>query len=210
MKTSEQRRRYQAPRRAAQAAATRGRIVAAARELFAQQGYGATTLAAVAERAGVAVQTVYATFGSKRAILTALIDAIEVEAELPLLLEQFRAPGVGPREQLALDIGFNRRLWDRGADVVEAIRGAATTEPELADASREGDDRRRAAQGRLVRAWARAGALRPGVTTRRATDIFWTMSGPEVYRLLVVESGWSGNRYEAWLNEMLLAAIFAD
>lgn len=194
----------------AQAAATRERIVAAARSLFARQGYGSTTLPAVAEQAGVAVQTVYATFGSKRALLSALIDAIELEAELPLLRERLHAPGAGPRDQLALIISFNRRLWDRGLDVFEIVRGAGTTDPELADASREGDARRRVEQGRLVRAWARAEPLRPGLTTRRATDLLWALSGPDLYRLLVVESGWTGARYEAWLRQVLQTALFAD
>jgi AcrR family transcriptional regulator len=183
--------------------------VAAARSLFAQQGYGTTTLAAVAEQAGVAVQTVYATFGSKRAVLSALIDAIEVEAELPRLQERLQAPGAGPRDQLTLIISFNRRLWDRGLDVFEIVRGAGTTDPELIDASREGDARRRTAQGRLVRAWARAEPLHPGLTTRRATDLLWALSGPDLYRLLVVESGWSGDRYEAWLRQVLQTTLFA-
>lgn len=202
------RRQYIAPRRSAQAAATRDRIVAGARRLFAQEGYGATTLTSVAEEAGVAIQTIYAAFGTKRAVLAALIDSMEAEAHLPELLTRLDAPGTKPSEQLALIVGFNRRLWERAVDVLEILRGASTSEPELADVYREGEARRRSGQASFIHGWAVAGALRPGVNERKAGDILWALSGPDMYRLLVIESGWPSRRYESWLADLLRHELF--
>jgi AcrR family transcriptional regulator len=201
------RRKYVAPRRVARAAATRERIVSAARGLFSRNGYGATTLTAVAAEAEVAIQTVYATFGTKRAILSALIDSMEAEADMPKFLERVQAT-TDAVEQLALIVSLNRRLWERSVDVLEIARGASAVEPDLAGFFREGEGRRRSGQAPLVRGWARMGALKAGLDRATAGDILWTLTGPDVYRLLVVESGWSGRRYQSWLNASLGHALF--
>ena len=195
-------RRYHAPRRQEQAQSTRAAIVAAARELFAEHGYGATTLARVATKAGVAVQTVYAVFGSKRAILSALIDDMDAAVDVPTLVAAIRRTPE-PREQLRLLVNLSAQIFARGYDVIEILRGAGTSDPDLADAWREGESRRRPGQAELVRRWAEAGALHPGLTTREATDVLWAMTGPDVYRLFVVENRWSNSRYQQWLTQLL-------
>jgi AcrR family transcriptional regulator len=105
------RRRYAAPRRLARAQETRDRITAAARHLFASRGYGLTTMTEIAGAAKVAPQTVYAVFGSKLAILTALLDDIEVEAEQPLLLTEMARARGDIQVQIALVAAFMRRLF---------------------------------------------------------------------------------------------------
>jgi len=183
--------------------------VSAARRLFSRNGYGATTLAAIAAEAEVAVQTVYATFGTKRAILSALIDSMEAQAELSRLLECLRST-TDAVKQLALIVSFNRRLWERSIDVLNVARGATAVESDLADLHREGEARRRSGQAPLVKGWKRAGALKPGLERTKAADILWALTGPDVYHLLVVGSGWSKKRYESWLNETLKQALFGS
>ena len=186
------------------------RIVTAARQLFASGGYAATTIDAIAERAGVARPTVYATFGSKRAMLLALVDRVEAEAELPALLLGLRAAEGHPRRQVGLLVEFNRRLFSRGLDVLEILRGAGSAEPDLAEVWREGERRRRQGQAPLVRAWSAAGALRTDLSVKAAADILWALTGPDVFRLVVVESGWSARRYAGWLVETLQSALFGQ
>lgn len=203
-------RRYESPRRRRQAEATQEQILASARRLLTSRGYAATTVGAIAEGAEVAPQTIYAVFGSKRAILTALIDTMEAEAELPALLEDLRAAHADPLRQLGLVVEFNQRLFSRGLDVLEILKGAGTAEPHLAAVWREGEQRRRQGQAPLVRGWAAQGSLRPGLGVKGAADILWTLTGPDVYRLLVVESGWSGKRYARWLRETLGSLLFGE
>lgn len=203
------RRRYHSPRRAAQSAATRAAIVASARRLFAEQGYASTSIEAIARDAQVAVQTIYAIFGSKRAMLSALLDTLEQQVDLPKMLGELRA-ATSPLAQLRLIVHFNRLLWEHGSDIVAIIRGAGDSHADLADMDREGEGRRRAGQRPLIDAWAATGALRHALDPDQAADILWTLTSPDIYRMLVNESGWRGDDYEAWLTEALARALFGE
>jgi TetR/AcrR family transcriptional regulator, regulator of cefoperazone and chloramphenicol sensitivity len=198
---------YTSTRRRERAAETRRRLAGSARRLFRERGYAATTIAEIAADADLAVQTFYAVYGSKRAVLTALIDQIEENAELPVLLEELAAT-TDARKQLALIVDFTVRLFDRGADVLDILRLAASAEPDLAAVGREGDARRRRDQGRLVRGWSAQGALRQGLSEREAAEVLWAMTSPEVYRLFVVENRWSPRRFGEWLKELLTQLLF--
>lgn len=203
-------RKYDSGRRRRQAEETKKQIVEAARRLFAEHGYAATTINVIAQAGQVAPQTVYAIFGSKRALLSALIDAMELEAELPTLLENLRAAQDEPLRQLDLIVDFNRRLFSRGLDVLEIMRSAAAAEPDLVAAWSEGEERRRQGQRPLVQSWHANGVLKPNVTVAMAADVLWTLTGPDVFRLLVAESGWSPRRYAIWLQETLRTILFRD
>jgi AcrR family transcriptional regulator len=200
---------YNAPRREAQAQATRTRVLAAARELFRGQGYGATTIAAIAHAAGVSVQTIYATFGSKRTILEAIALGVTDSADVPQLEAEVGATN-DARRQLAAIVAFMWRLWSLGADVPEMVRGAAAVDPSLAGIYQRGEDRRRTEQAGLVEGWARARVLRPGMIPAEASDILWTLTSPDLFRLLVTQSHWSGERYRQWLHETLSNALLGD
>lgn len=200
---------YASPRRQERAAETRRRLADSARSLFHRQGYAATTIAQIAGGAGLAVQTFYAVYGSKRAVLTALVDQMEEAAELELLLGELAA-NPDPHRQLGLIVDFTVRLFDRGADVVETLRSAAPAEPDLAAVAREGDARRRRDQGSLLRAWGAQGALRSGLSQREAADTLWAMTSPEMYRLFVEENGWTKRRFAEWLRRLLAELLFGD
>lgn len=192
-------REYRAPHRARQAQATRDGIAAAARKLFAMQGYGSTTIEAIAREAGVAVQTIYSTFGSKRAILLSLLDAMETEGGVTQLQIDLTAAAGNPVLQLQHWVAFSRRFFERGMDLLTMAGAAASTEPDVAAHVREGENRRREGARALVGSWAIAGVLREGLQEGKAIDILWALLSPEMYRLLVGESGWSGEDYESWL-----------
>lgn len=201
-------RRYHSPHRARRAESTRTRIVRAARRLFARQGYAATSMEAIAGAAGVAVPTVYAAMGSKRAILLALLDTIEREAGVARLQTDLDAARATPLRQLELVIDLDCRLFERNLDVLEILRDARTADPRLTSIWREGGRRRRRGQASLVRTWADAKVLQRGVRSRAAADVLWAFTGPDVYRLFVIESGWSTARFRRWLRDSLAALLF--
>lgn len=202
-------REYHAPHRARQAQATRDSIAAAARRLFASGGYAATTIEAIAREAGVAIQTIYATFGSKRAIVLSLLDAMEEEGGVEQLQAELARAAGDPVRQIRHWVAFTRRFFERGTDLLEMARAAEPTEPDVAAHVREGERRRRAGAAAVVRSWAAAGVLRPRLEEQKAQDLAWTMLSPEVFRLLVVESGWSGEEYERWLSAELIGLLLA-
>ena len=135
-------RRYDATRRRAAAEATRARVVASARRLFAERGYGATSIAAIARDAGVSVQTVYAAFTSKRGLLFAVLDAADAQAEVASLRDALRAAGGDPRRQLRLVVEFCVRFNRQAFDLVEIVRAAGSSDPDLAALRHEGEGRR--------------------------------------------------------------------
>lgn len=203
-------RAYRSPRRREQAEETRRRILAAARTLFVAEGYGHTTIDAIARQSGVAVQTVYAAFGSKGAMLIALLDQLAVDADLSRLQKGLAAASGDPRRQLREAVAFTGRLYAAGFDLIDLARTVSGVEPELARMWHAGEQRRYEADAKLVAAWARDGALRPGLSARAATDLLWALSGPDAFRLLVKERGWSERSRIERLSHMLELMLFEE
>jgi AcrR family transcriptional regulator len=156
----------------------------------------------------VSVETLYVRFGSKRALLAALVEGVS-QAGAPVDLLAAAAAEPDPRAQLRLTARAARRVYEASWDVVEILRHAGTADPAVAAAWRDGDERARALQAPLVRALAGRGVLRPALTEREAADLLWALSGPDLYRLLAVERAWSGERYEQWLGDALASALLA-
>lgn len=197
------------PSDAATAAENRLRIATSARRLFARQGYGATSIEAIAREAGVAVPTFYAIYKSKRAVLFALLEAAETQADSEGLRTALRV-AASPRDQLRLFVSFNCRFYEQAADLVEIARSAGGSEPDLLALWKRGEARRLRAEAPMVRAWAHAGALRKGLQEPEALDILWALSGADNYRLFVAGRRWPPAKYEAWLAESLEELLLAD
>ena len=197
------RRAYDASRRRDAAQQRRGQIVAAARHLFGRYGYGATSIERIAREAGVAVPTVYATYRSKRALLIALLDQAEAQADVAGLQRDLRAAAGDARKQLRRLVSFACRFYAQAADIVEIARGAGSTDEDLLALWKVGEQRRLRSQAPLTDAWGRAGALRKGLSPEEALDMLWAMTGADHYRLFVVERNWSADHYEAWLGQSL-------
>jgi AcrR family transcriptional regulator len=183
-----------------QALWTRRLIVDAARRMFLERGYSATTMDAIAEEAGVAVSTVYAAYRNKRTVLRAIREAWHEQTQAREINEEAsRQPD--PERRLEMVADATRRQWETGGAVVAIYQGAAAADREAAAELRQALRGRRAVLDRVVEGMNEA--LRPDLDEDQATAILRALCRPEVYRELVGESGWSPDEYEAWLVETL-------
>lgn len=207
-------RRYDSSGRQEQARATRRRMVAAATELFVEQGYAATSIAAIAEAAGVAPQTVYAAFGTKAALLGEAVGVAMAGDDEPVAIfdrpESQAALAVpSPAEAAAAFAAVSTRLLARAGRLMHAADAAADTDGELDALRRNGHRLRLADMQRSAKAFDQAGFLRPGMSTALAADILWAMASPDAYRAFTVHRGWTAARFERWLAESINEALFA-
>lgn len=187
---------------------TRAAVVDAARALFLERGYAATTVEAISERSDTPQATVYRLFSSKLGILKALLDVSiggddqsVAMADRPQVRELLADPD--PRRQLAGFAALLRELLGRSAPVHRILADAARSDESAAALLAEIARQRQAGQQRVARALARSKSLRPGLKERDAADIIHALASPEVYGLLVLDRGWSGDRYESWLTSTL-------
>jgi AcrR family transcriptional regulator len=187
-----------------QALETRRLIVGAARELFLERGYAATTMEAIAGEAGVAVSTVYAIFKNKRAILREIRAAWHERTGAREIHEEARKQR-DPERRLEMMAHQNRRQWEFGGTMVAIYQGAAAVDREAAAELNEALRGRRAVMDRFVEEME--DALRPGLDAGRAAAVLRALCQQEVYRELVGESGWSPDEYEAWLGDTLKAQL---
>lgn len=197
-------RSYHSEVRQRAAGATREAIVAAARGLFASRGFAATPIDAIAREAGVATPTVYAVFGTKRAILLSMLDAIDEEAEVDALRPVLATGSVDEqREAIARFFG---RLFTRGGDLIEAARAAGAADPELRAMTDRGRERHRREMRKVVDAWSRLGALRKGLSARDAADALAAVTSYAVFADLMA-AGWSVKKYERWVSDAMARLV---
>jgi AcrR family transcriptional regulator len=205
-------RRYHSPRRREQAAATRLAILEAAHRLFERQGYGATTMAAIAAEAGVALKTVYLAFETKSGVLRALWnlrlragrDAVPI-AQQEWYREVLEEPDA--ERQLRLNARNSRAAKLRIAAVLEVIHAAAPLDSDIAALWDRIQSDYHANQREIVESLGEKGALKAGVDVVRATDILWTINHPNLWHLLVGERGWTPERYEEWTGDLACSQL---
>jgi AcrR family transcriptional regulator len=184
-----------------QAQATREAVAAAARRLFAEQGYVATTIEAISEAAEIPVPTIYSAFGNKPAILEEARRLWMTETDVENLHRRaVTTPDV--QERLRLAALWTRRQFELGYDVISVYQEAARADPRVARIWRQVMLRREAAVSELLKSMR--GRLRPGLTPRQALDLYVTWTLPEVYRTLVLDRAWSPTKYERWLADLLI------
>jgi AcrR family transcriptional regulator len=200
------RRRYDSPRRRDQAEATRAAIAGAARRLFMERGWAGTRVRDVAAAAGVAEPTVYAVYGSKAGLALALIDSVAAAADMGAEEAELVAADGNPAGQLTAMIGFDRRLVERGGDVLGVLHDAGRSEPDLATAYREGRARADRLRQRVLATWP-PGAFREGMDHQLAADTYAALCNIDVYRVLAEERGWSPARIERWWRDCLIRLI---
>ena len=200
-------RRYESPRRREQAAATRRQILEAAQRLFERQGYAATTMAAIAAEAGVALKTVYVAFETKSGLLRALWHLLlrgdqedAPVADRRWYQEVLEEPD--PDRLLRLTARNSRAVKERAGALMGVIRSAASTDADIADlwARIQADfhDNQRG----IVKALHARKALRPGLGVARAADVLWTLNHPDLWLLLVGERGWTPGEWERWFTDV--------
>ena len=204
--SNEQKRPYRSQVRQRQAEETRRDILSAARSLFQSRGYAATTLDAIAEVALVSPKTIAAVFGSKRALIAEVINPKAFSTPVNLLLEEMRATK-DPSRQLSLVAQIARQAYEPLVGEMELLRTAGAVAPELADVAQQVEARRRENQYRLIALLHAQALLRPDLSIEEATDIMWTLTSYELYRMLVVEQHWEPARYEIWLAKLLIQQL---
>ena len=205
-------RRYESPRRRAQAESTRAQILASAGELFERQGYAATTMAAVAEDAGVALKTVYIAFETKSGLLRALWhlrlrgdqDALAVQDRTWYREVLDEPDAVG---QLHLTAHHSRVVKERVGALFDVIRGAATSDPDVAALWSRIESEFHGLQRTIVESIAAKKALRRRLDVGRAADILWTLNHPDLWRLLVRERGWTPEEWETWFGDTAIEQL---
>ena len=203
-------RRYHSPLRAAQAQATRAAILDAAVTLFSERGYAGTTMQAIADEAGVAVESVYALATKARLLELALERALDAGTETPLVQRpevQAAAAIEDQREQLRAFAAFGAPLMRRNALLSRAFVQAAATDENLAARWREQEQRRLSDMRTLVEAVARRGPLRPGLTVESAALTVWTLLNWYTAWLLCEEQGLSDEQLAAWIEQALASLL---
>lgn len=206
-------RKYDSSRRRQQAHATKTRILEAAQELFTERGYAGTTLAAIAERADVALPTVYAAASSKRAILAELVQGTG-EAEgwtwFPAVGDKtLIRDAADPRAILDLLAARAAEDLRAGYALLAAMRAAAGLEEEAAELERRVQQRRLGGWCELLDRLAADGKLAAGVPPRRVAETLWSLTDFQVFHLLVEEQGWSPEEFGDWLATMASAYLRA-
>jgi AcrR family transcriptional regulator len=203
-------RRYDSPRRREQAAATRLAILEAAERLFVRDGYAATTMAAIAREAGVALKTVYVVFETKSGLLRALwhLRLRGDEEDVPMGERPwYRAVLAEPDAERALRLGAHqaRLVKERAGALLGVIRSAALVDPDVQGLWDRIESDFYANQRAVVQTLHDRGALR--VDVARGADIMWTLNHPDVWRLLAVERGWTADEWEQWFADTVVAQL---
>jgi AcrR family transcriptional regulator len=205
-------RAYNSARRQAQARQTRQQIADAARKLFAERGYAGATIEAIAQQAGVAPETVYAVFGSKRKILSHVMDVAIGGDDQPIgVLERPEPQAMfrekDQRQQLRMFALGIQAIMERAAPVFEVMRIAAKTEPDVAELLQHLLKDRWQNMQILAQRVAANGSLRPGLSLTQATDTIWALTSAEVYLLLTADRRLTSEQYVEWLADTLIRLL---
>jgi AcrR family transcriptional regulator len=206
---------YNSPRRREQAAATRAVILEAAQRLFERDGYSATTMAAVAAEARVAVKTVYLAFETKSGLLRALWNQLlrGGDGDAPVADREWYREAVeepDPERQLRLNARNSRAAKTRIGALLDVIRTAATADPDIAKLWARIQTEFHANQRVIVKSLDGKKALRPALDVDRATDILWTLNHPDVWQLLVRQRGWTPEQYEQWFGDTACSQLLRN
>src|SRR5215813_8413841 len=204
-------RTYNSPVRREQAARTRQRILESAADLFVRQGYGTTSVRQIADAARVAPDTVYATFGSKARLLTALLDLRLAPGGQASILDRPEARAIleepDPRQLLRLFARDYAAMSERVRPVSEVLRTAKAVEPEMATVREEMEAHRFTYMRTIVQHLARRAKLR--VPINRAAQIVWALASPDVGRMLCDVQGWTTGQYADWLEDTPATTLLA-
>lgn len=206
------RRRYDSTRRQEQAGENRRAILDAARRMFLERGYAATTVSAIAAAAGVSVETVYKAFGNKPGLVKAVVDVAIVGDDEPVpMLQRDRVRRIeaegDARRKLALYGEHLAESAPRRVPVELLVRGAAASDAGAAEVWHQLEAERLAGMAAFARHLEEGEHLRPGVSLEEARDVLWTYNSAEIYELLVMRREWTPQRYGGWVADALAAAL---
>jgi AcrR family transcriptional regulator len=205
-KKTAMKRAYDSTTRREGAEATRQAILGAAHAIFAERGYAGTTKPAIAQAAGIALDTVYASVGKKPALFALLVETaisgtdVAIPAAERNYVRAIRAEPAAPRK-LAIYAAALRRIQERLAPLFRVLQEAAPLDPALGEMWNHIAERRAKNMRLLAQELAATGQLKHGLSVEMAADILWSMNSPEYYLLLVEQRGWKPETLEQWLSE---------
>jgi AcrR family transcriptional regulator len=186
-------------------------IVAAASRLFLEHGYHATSIGRIASEAGVAVQTIYNAVGSKRDLLSRVLDSAAAGERAPVPVPQFMREQAesepDPRRIIGQLVEFWRSALPRTAPVFRIIREAAAADPEIAALERNRSAQRLRNYQHAAQLLADRNALRPRMTIDDAAAAIFAIGHPETYRTLVLDGDWNDDAWSNWAQATLEAAL---
>lgn len=207
----QQGRGYDSRLRTAQARATRGAIVDVARRRFLEEGYAATTIAAIAREVGVSVDTIYKSYGGKPGLVRAMYEQ-GLAGDDPVHAEtRSEALQLSEQDPLAIARGFGdfaMEIAPLAAPIMLLIRDAAVSDPAMAELQAELDEARLQRMIHNADNLRTAGHLRADLSVEAAGEIGWLYTAPQLYELLVITRGWSIERFGTFVADALAAAYF--
>lgn len=199
-------RAYKSAARNAQAAQTRSMILVSAKRLFESEGFEFVTIEKIAQAAEVSIPTIYALFQSKRGVLRVLLDEVLPPDQFTALVEK-SIQEKSPKKRLCVSAKIARQMYDAERAQMDIFQGAAILGPEFKELEREKEMRRYNRQEVTIIAMAKEKSLIKGMDITKARDILWAFTGRDMYRMLVVEKGWSSDDYEEWLSQLLINTL---
>lgn len=205
-KSKPSKRSYASPVRMEAADDTRARILASAKALFSRKGIDRVTIAEIAAKAGVAGSTIYAVFKSKEGILRELMEQALFGGKFKSA-QQMLAGVTDPVELIALTPRIARAIYESESADVGLLRDMSGFSLALRKVEGEFERVRHEMQEDRVKRLFSAGRAKKGLSVDEARRILWMYTSRDVYRMLVVEGGWTPQRYEDWLGETLVAAL---
>ena len=203
-------RRYNSSGRQEQARRSREAVLDVAERLFLDLGYAATTVAAIAQQAGVSVETIYKAFRGKAGVVRALYQrGLSGRGPVPAYQrsDQMRAKEIDPRAIMREWGVLTAEVASVVSPIRLLIRSAALVDPEMAELLKSNDDERLERMRHHARFLKKRGYLRSGVKVKEATDVLWTCSSVELYELLVIQRGWSQPRFAQFVAEFMIATL---
>jgi AcrR family transcriptional regulator len=204
--TTKKKRAYRSVARQRQAGDTRERIADAAYQLLLEKRYEGMTIDAIAQRAEVSPQTVYAVFRSKAGILAELLDRTSFGTAYQELVRQAREREFPP-DRLRFAARIARHIFESQSETIDLLQGVSLVTPELADLIKERECRRYDSQKSMVDFINQKGWLQPSINPSKARDILWAFTSRELYGMLVRQRGWSPQDYEEWLGNVLVSEL---
>ena len=208
-------RRYDNSRRQAQVAATRLKVIEAAERLFTEHGYPATTIEAIAEAADTPLPTLYRLFGSKRALLAAVLDTAFGGDDQPIAFGDRPAVHAAraepdPAKMVDTFARIVAEFMQRSSAILHVLATAAQVDPDAAELLAQIRRQRHTGQSRIVMALESTGTLDPDLDTSEAADIVYALLSPDVHRILTLERGWPADRYQHWIARSLSTLLRTD
>ncbi|MBS0649234.1 MAG: TetR/AcrR family transcriptional regulator [Verrucomicrobia bacterium] len=197
---------YKSPARKAQAQKTKQRLLAAAKKLFQKKGVEKTTIEDIALLAQTSVPTVYSLFQSKLGVLRTLLDNALSQDRFEALVQKGTTEK-SPIKRLEATARIARALYDAEKNLIDLLDGAVALDPTFKKLETKREKRRYFRQEEAMKYMSEKGYLRADLSLAKAQDILWAFTGRDLYRLMVIERGWSADEYEKWLADLLIRTL---